>query len=169
MTVGAVAKTGNSQGAGAAQSPAKSASETNLLNYDSFLQLFIAQLKNQDPTSPQDPSQQIAQLATFSQVEQTVQSNTKLDSLLSYSYLQSAQSYIGKYVEAPLDANGDPGPKGVVASVKTYSDGSIATLEDGKQVLLGPGVVVRNEAPTDAGEGDSDDEGPDDAERNDKV
>ena len=40
------------------------------LDYDSFLTLLIAQMKNQDPTDPMDSSEQISQLATFSQVEQ---------------------------------------------------------------------------------------------------
>ena len=37
-----------------------------------FLQLLVAQIKNQDPTSPQDPSQFVAQLAQFSQLEQVI-------------------------------------------------------------------------------------------------
>ena len=117
----------------------------NMLNYNGFLRLLIAKIKNQDPTAPADPAQQLAQLASFSQVEQTVQANAKLDSLLSYSYLQSAQGYVGKYIQTP----GDDGAKGIVSSVKIYSDGVIATLESGKQVLMGPGVVVRNAPPDD--------------------
>ena len=35
------------------------------LNYDSFLKLLVAQMKNQDPTEPMDAAQQMAQLATF--------------------------------------------------------------------------------------------------------
>jgi flagellar basal-body rod modification protein FlgD len=37
-----------------------------------FLQLLVAQIQNQDPTSPQDPSQFVAQLAQFSQLEQVI-------------------------------------------------------------------------------------------------
>ncbi len=37
-----------------------------------FLQLLVAQIKNQDPTSPSDPSQFVAQLAQFSQLEQVI-------------------------------------------------------------------------------------------------
>ena len=36
------------------------------LDYNAFLQLLIAQMKNQDPTKPTDPAQFIAQLASFS-------------------------------------------------------------------------------------------------------
>jgi flagellar basal-body rod modification protein FlgD len=37
-----------------------------------FLQLLVAQIQNQDPTSPQDPAQFVAQLAQFSQLEQVI-------------------------------------------------------------------------------------------------
>ncbi|MDR7145046.1 flagellar hook assembly protein FlgD [Rhizobium sp. BE258] len=125
------------------QAGSKTASDKAMLNYDSFLQLLIAQLKNQDPTAPSDPAQQLAQLASFSQVEQTIQSNQKLDSLLTQSSLQIAQSYIGKYVQT----SGDNPVSGTVASVKVYSDGLIATLDNGKQVLVGPGVTISDAPP----------------------
>ena len=46
-----------------------------------FLTLLTAQLKNQDPTAPTDPTQFVAQLAQFSTVEQLVQGNSKLDTI----------------------------------------------------------------------------------------
>ena len=54
---------------------AAAASASASLNYDNFLKLLVAQMKNQDPTEPMDASQQISQLATFSQVEQTIKTN----------------------------------------------------------------------------------------------
>eukprot|EP01037_Dinobryon_pediforme_P007281 gene7281-7352_t len=36
------------------------------VNYNQFLQLLIAEMKNQDPTKPMDPTQTVSQLATFS-------------------------------------------------------------------------------------------------------
>lgn len=46
-----------------------------------FLQLLTAQLQNQDPTAPTDPTQFVSQLAQFSTVEQLVQSNTTLTNI----------------------------------------------------------------------------------------
>jgi flagellar basal-body rod modification protein FlgD len=112
------------------------------LNYDNFLQLLIAQLKNQDPTQPVDASQQMAQLASFSQVEQTIQTNAKLDTLLANSSLTQASSYIGKYM-----TSADGTVKGTVESVKVYSDGIIATTTDGKGILVQQGITLADKAP----------------------
>ncbi len=45
---------------------------------DQFLQLLVAQMKNQDPTSPMDGTQMASQLAQFSTVEQLQNANTTL-------------------------------------------------------------------------------------------
>ncbi|MFS8147818.1 flagellar hook assembly protein FlgD [Rhizobium sp. BR 249] len=120
-----------------------SATKKATMNYDNFLQLLIAQMKNQDPTDPMDASEQVAQLATFSQVEQTIQTNTKLDTLLASSSLTQASSYVGKYMESA-----DGTVKGVINSVKVYSDGIIATTTDGGKILVQAGITVADEAPS---------------------
>ncbi len=48
------------------------------LGRDEFLQLLVAQLRNQDPTSPQDGHEFAAQLAQFSQVEQLTNINESM-------------------------------------------------------------------------------------------
>src|SRR5689334_25245555 len=68
------------------------------VDYESFLKLLVAEMKNQDPTKPMESTDFIAQLATFSQVEQTVQSNTKLDQILQSTALSQAGSLIGREV-----------------------------------------------------------------------
>ncbi len=120
-----------------------SAQQKATLNYDNFLQLLIAQMKNQDPTDPVDASEQMSQLASFSQVEQTIQTNSKLDTLLASSSLTQAGSYIGKYM-----TSADGSVKGTVASVKVYSDGIIATTTDGKSILVQAGITLADKAPT---------------------
>jgi flagellar basal-body rod modification protein FlgD len=72
-------------------------------DYNSFLKLMTAQMKNQDPLAPLDATQFVTQLAQFSQVEQSVQMNSKLDNLsksLSSLSAQTAVSMIGRQVEA---------------------------------------------------------------------
>ncbi|TLX08939.1 flagellar hook assembly protein FlgD [Rhizobium sp. MHM7A] len=139
MAVDATSKVTNST---STNSPSSAQSKATM-NYDNFLQLLIAQMKNQDPTDPMDASEQVAQLATFSQVEQTIHTNTKLDTLLASSSLTQASSYVGKYMESA-----DGTVKGVIESVKVYSDGIIATTEDGGKILVQAGITVADEAPS---------------------
>jgi flagellar basal-body rod modification protein FlgD len=122
--------------------PAGSASQTTAksktaVDYQSFLKLLIAQMKNQDPTQPMDSTQYVAQLATFSQVEQSVQMNTKLDSILQSSALSQADALIGHSV-----TSADGKTSGTVSEVRLSSTGLIAVLEDGTEMTVGPGMTV---------------------------
>ncbi len=51
------------------------------LGQDAFMRLLLAQLQNQDPTSPQADGEFLAQLAQFSQLEQLQEMNKKLDAI----------------------------------------------------------------------------------------
>jgi len=55
-----------------------SAGVGNQLNGNDFMTLLIAQLKNQDPTNPMDPTQFVTQLTQFNSLEQLIQINGKL-------------------------------------------------------------------------------------------
>ncbi len=114
-----------------------SANPLGNLDANAFLELLIAQLKNQDPTQPMDSSQFVAQLATFSQVQESVSTNTKLDSLLTAQSLTMADAFIGHTV-----TSGDGATSGLVTSVKITSDGPLATLSSGDTLLLGSGVTI---------------------------
>ncbi|MEP2979475.1 MAG: flagellar hook assembly protein FlgD [Lentilitoribacter sp.] len=121
------------------QSTATAASNKAALDYDTFLQLLIAQMQNQDPTEPMDSSEQIAQLATFSQVEQTIETNKNLESLLQSNSLATASAIIGKTVSS-LDGE----VTGIVKEVQILSDGAVAELEDGTKLVVGPGLVIED-------------------------
>ncbi|WP_320200925.1 flagellar hook assembly protein FlgD [Agrobacterium sp. rho-13.3] len=121
----------------ASTSTAKTDSTKASLDYDNFLQLLIAQMKNQDPTDPMDASEQVAQLATFSQVEQSIKMNTNLESLLSVSSLSNASSYIGKTL-----TSADEKTTGVVASIKVTSEGLTATTTAGGTIVIGEGIKI---------------------------
>jgi flagellar basal-body rod modification protein FlgD len=49
--------------------------------FNSFIKLLTAQVRNQDPLSPMDSTQFVEQLATFSSLEQQVKSNASLTSI----------------------------------------------------------------------------------------
>lgn len=83
-------------------SSSTSNSRTSLAsNFQTFLTLLTTQMQNQDPTSPMDSNQFTQQLVQYSQVEQQINSNDKLDQLISLSSNQTsnlAMSYLGKKV-----------------------------------------------------------------------
>lgn len=120
------------QAAGAA-TPASAAS----LDYNAFLKLLVEQMKNQDPTKPMDSTEYVAQLATFSNVEQSIQANTNLNKLLQASYLSQAGSMVGRTITSH-----DGEVSGTVSEVRVLSDGIVAVLEGGKEVNVGGGVTV---------------------------
>jgi flagellar basal-body rod modification protein FlgD len=69
---------------------------------DNFLTILTTQLQYQDPLSPMDSSEFTNQLVQFASVEQQIQSNRNLESLISLqqtSIMVGAVSYIGKEVE----------------------------------------------------------------------
>ena len=83
-----------------------SAPKSNELGKNEFLNLLVAQLNNQDPLSPQDNGEFIAQLAQFSQVEGIEKLNTSMGSLLTgYQSSQALQasSLVGRKVIIPSD------------------------------------------------------------------
>ena len=70
-------------------------------NFDTFLTLLTTQLQNQDPLSPMDSNQFTQQLVMFSQVEQQINTNDNLQSLIALNLSQTANSavnYIGRSV-----------------------------------------------------------------------
>lgn len=134
---GVAATTAATMASSATSSTASKAAEKASIDYDSFLKLLIAQMKNQDPTDPMDASEQVAQLATFSQVEQSIQMNSNLETLITGNALTNASSYIGKTI-----TSADEKTSGVVASVRVYSDTMVATTTEGKEVPIVVGVRV---------------------------
>jgi flagellar basal-body rod modification protein FlgD len=91
------------------------------LDKDGFLKLFIAQLQHQDPSSPMDTNESMAQMSSFSMVEQITNmasSNTQIAKSLNTS---SAVSLIGKTVTY-MDETETP-KTGTVERVATSKDG----------------------------------------------
>jgi len=122
----------------ASQASPTSAAGAGSVDYESFLKLLVAQMKNQDPTAPMESTEYVAQLATFSQVEQQVQMNKKLDDILQASALSQASGLIGREV-----VSHDGSVTGTVKEIKLFSDGVVAVLESGGQIPILPGVTIR--------------------------
>jgi flagellar basal-body rod modification protein FlgD len=70
-------------------------------NFDTFLQLLTTQLQNQDPLDPLDTSEFTQQLVEFASVEQQIDSNTNLQTLIGLqqtSEATSAMQFLGASV-----------------------------------------------------------------------
>jgi flagellar basal-body rod modification protein FlgD len=103
----AVNGTKSSDGSSSTSASANPNSPTSL--QQTFLQLLVAQMRNQDPTNPMDSSQMTAQLAQINTVTGISQLNTTLTSLASQmSAGQNAQAslLIGQNVLVPAAATG---------------------------------------------------------------
>lgn len=130
---------------------------------NTFLQLLVAQLKNQDPTNPMDSSQMTSQLAQISTVQGIGQLNTSLSSLssqLAAGQQSQAALLIGSTVLAPGNsipvASGKAGAFGVSLAndvsdlqvvVKNSAGTIVNTIDLGKQSA---GTIPIGWTPTDS-------------------
>ena len=96
------------------------------VDYDAFLQLLVTQMRNQDPTNPTDSAEYLSQLASFSSVEQQLQSNAKLDSLLSTMAFGQGAGLIGRSV-----ASSDGQTTGTVVSISQVAGQTTVNLDGG--------------------------------------
>jgi flagellar basal-body rod modification protein FlgD len=114
-------------------------------DFNTFLKLLTAQLRNQDPLSPLDTNQFTQQLVSFSQVEQAINSNTKLDNLIA---LQSADQTVAALPVVGHTVQFSDNQAALVNGQATYgyslpatATQSIITISDasGRIVFQGPG------------------------------
>lgn len=97
---GATGATG--QTGGQSSQDAESLADT----FDDFLLLLTTQLQNQDPLSPMDTNEFTQQLVAFTEVEQSIKTNDRLEELIALqlgNQITNATGYIGRNVEAESD------------------------------------------------------------------
>lgn len=75
-------------------------------DFDQFLTLLTAQLQNQDPLDPLDSNEFVAQLVSFTGVEQAIATNTNLENLIALIKTDQAATAVG-YLGTTVEANGD--------------------------------------------------------------
>jgi flagellar basal-body rod modification protein FlgD len=134
------------------KSKADKAGDAFSSDFESFLTLFVAQLENQDPLEPQDSSDFTAQIAQFSQVEQTVNTNKNLESIIDIFQTDNNSSVVnfsGKYVEVIGDSitlNEDGADNTFHYTLETAARQAFVQITD-----LNGDVVFTGEAIPDAG------------------
>jgi len=93
--------------------------ENNFVSQNTFLTLLITQLKNQDPMNPQDSSEFVAQLASFSSLEQMTQLNKSISTVLE----SSVTNLIGRKVTVADTSAASGFSEGIVTGITYYKDG----------------------------------------------
>jgi flagellar basal-body rod modification protein FlgD len=89
-----------------ASSTAAASSATFGKDFQTFLTMLTAQLKNQDPTKAMDTTEMTNQLVAFSQVEQQISMNANLEKMIGLQQaaeLTASQGLLGKTVEVTSD------------------------------------------------------------------
>lgn len=93
MDVTGVSSTNNATAASTGATTSTSSSPADqMANEQTFLQLLVAQIKNQDPLQPTDSMQFVTQLAQFSSLEQLIGIRQDLDGMATAPNSSSSNS-----------------------------------------------------------------------------
>ncbi|MCL2467397.1 MAG: flagellar hook capping protein [Micrococcales bacterium] len=132
---------------GATAVATQNAAPKNILDSDGFLKLLIAQLANQDPSSPMDTNQMMAQTTQLSMMEQMVSMANDSKAALAVQQRALASAMVGSQVTyaGPDDNN----VTGTVEKV-IYTVGEPTLVIDGQYVALSSVAAVASR-PTPAG------------------
>lgn len=108
MSVSGVGNSSNNTNNGSGNGSGNASAATNSLmsNYNTFLTLLTTQLKTQSPLSPMDVNSFTQQLVQYSSVEQQIQTNANLKSMMESMTSSAALqlvNYVGKSVTAYSD------------------------------------------------------------------
>jgi len=146
MLSGIVAATTSTPGVTSDGTTATTASSQ--LGQNSFLNLLVAQLQNQDPTNAQDPTQMVAEMASFSSLEAQQSTNTLLASIQAQNsaiYQAQAAGLVGKNVEVDSSSLTLSGGKANIAVNMASAGNATLTIKNSTgQVVatLGPGALA---------------------------
>lgn len=119
----------------------KTSDPSKALGRDEFLKLLIAQLENQDPTSPQENGEFIAQLAQFSQLEESqkmTQSFQQFSSAFQSTQHLQATSLVGR----PVHIKSDQALLGATSAISVLADFDVATQNATLSVYSENGELV---------------------------
>jgi flagellar basal-body rod modification protein FlgD len=112
-----------------------SVNSNNTIDQEGFIKLFLTQLQFQDPLEPVDNREFLAQLAQFSNLEQSRQLSLNTESLLTMSSASQALSLLDR----PVDVAQEQGTttSGTVKAVQFTAAGPELTIDTGAGVLTG--------------------------------
>ena len=128
----------NSQAATDSNTP-QSASAKGASDFNTFLKLLTAQMRNQDPLKPMDSTEFVAQLASFSSVEQQIETNNKLTELLGVFSNRSTTNltdWLGKEVRREGSANFSGQTVEIEVPVTANTDGARLVIRNGSNEIV---------------------------------
>jgi flagellar basal-body rod modification protein FlgD len=149
-TAASIADALNNQTSGSTSSSSSSStasttsSSGDLSGTDTFLKLLVAQLQNQDPSSPMDDSTFITELAQFNSVEQMININTSVQQETASTQADEAISLMGKsvtYTSTPSGGGSSTSALGTVTGVQITSSG-VDVVIGGQNVELSKVTAV---------------------------
>ena len=104
----------------------QNAAALNGVNADTFLNLLVSELQNQDPDNPTDPTQFLTQTAEFEEVEEMNAVQTSVSSMVTAQQSSSATSMLGMQVSGS-DAAGKA-VSGIVSGVQLTANGPVLSV-----------------------------------------
>ena len=113
------------------------------LNMDDFLKLLTSQLQFQDPLEPMKDTEFVAQMASFSSLDQMSSLNKNFENFMQGQMDHSVQNYLGKVVTTKGE-DGKTTGSGVVTAVSHQGGEMKLTIGDRE---YSPSSVVRVELP----------------------
>jgi len=126
-------------------------------DFDQFLTLLTTQLQNQDPLNPMDSTEFTNQIVQFSQVEQSINTNQKLDDLVSLQLSNAAGNALGyvgmdvRYIasEFNVEASGEPveityalGESAIDAKIRFYDETGVEVYAADTTRAIGQNTFV---------------------------
>ncbi|WP_370160994.1 flagellar hook capping FlgD N-terminal domain-containing protein [Limimaricola soesokkakensis] len=131
---------------------------TDAADFQMFLKMLTAQIRNQDPLEPMESADYAVQLATFSGVEQQVRTNELLAALSEsrgQGDLSQVAAWVGREVRAPVPATFDGAPLDISFETRPGAEAGLLVVSDaaGREVMrheVPPGPQSFQWAGTDA-------------------
>lgn len=139
-----IAPSVNTKNTAGSESSKPASSNGSTINQNDFLNLLVTQLQNQDPLNPMENEQFAVQLATFSQLEQLIQINGKLDTETQGGMeMGSLASYLGHQVALPdgkLQVSGGV-PSNIQANVPAGTESIRVDIKNSNGEVVGSTMI----------------------------
>lgn len=120
---------------GAVSNGSASVQGRNTIDQEGFIKLFLSQLQFQDPLEPVDNREFLAQLAQFSNLEQSRQLSLNSESLLTMTSASQALTLLNRAVD--VQQAGGQSTAGTVKAVQFTTSGPELTVETLAGLLTG--------------------------------